>query len=148
MFIIDGWEKRPRYATLSHCCGNIDFIRLKQELTGFFINAIPLKNLTKIFRDPVEITQNLGLDYLWIDSLCIIRNSDFDWGKESGMMGSIYGGSTVNNAASGAIDGHSGCFVKPGEYVGKVHFTTVIEGRGTAWNVAPKIFISEWLSHP
>lgn len=83
---MDGWEKRPRYATLSHCWGNIDFIRLKQELTEFFIIAIPLKNLTKTFRDPLEITQDLGLDYLWIDSLCIIQNSDFDWEKASGMM--------------------------------------------------------------
>ena len=56
------------------------------------------------------------------------------------MMGLVYGGSTVNTAASGAIDGNSGCFVKAEEYVGKVHFTAVVEGRGTAWDAAPSIF--------
>ena len=56
------------------------------------------------------------------------------------MMGLVYGGHTVNTAASGAIDGHSGCFLKPGEYVGNVHFTAVVEGRGTAWDAAPSKF--------
>ena len=30
LVITDSWEKRPRYATLSYCWGNIGFIRLKR----------------------------------------------------------------------------------------------------------------------
>ena len=56
------------------------------------------------------------------------------------MMGLVYGGSTVNTAASGAIDGHSGCFLNPEECVGKIHFTVVTEDRGTAWDAASSIF--------
>jgi len=140
LVITDDWEKQPRYATLSHCWGNIDFIRLRKELVESFMTAIPLENLTKTFRDAVKITKNLGLNYLWIDSLCIIQQSDADWEKESAMMSSVYGGSTVNIAASGAIDGNSGCFLKREEYVGKVHFTAMIEGREMAWDIAPSIF--------
>lgn len=140
LVITDDWEERPRYATLSHRWGNIDFIRLREELMESFMTAIPLENLTKTFRDAVKITQNLGLDYLWIDALCITQNSNSDWEKESAMMRSVYGGATVNIAASGAINGNSGCFLKRDEYVGKVHFTAGIEGREMAWDIAPSIF--------
>lgn len=115
-------------------------MRLREELMESFMTAIPLENLTKTFRDAVKITQNLGLDYLWIDALCIIQNSNSDWEKQSATMSSVYGGSTVNIAASGAIDGNSGCFLKREEYVGKVHFTAAIEGREMAWDIAPSMF--------
>lgn len=105
-----------------------------------FMAAIPLKNLTKTFRDAVNITQNLGLDYLWIDALCIIQDSISDWEKESATMSSVYGGSTINIAATGAINGDVGCFLKPEGYVGKVRFTAVIEGREMAWDIAASIF--------
>ena len=32
LLITDGWEKGPRYATLSHCWGNTDPTRLREEL--------------------------------------------------------------------------------------------------------------------
>ena len=105
-----------------------------------FMTAIPLKNLTKTFRDAVNITQNLGLDYLWIDALCIVQNSVSDWERESATMSSVYGGSTINIAATGAINGDSGCFLRPEGYVGKVRFTAVIEGREMAWDIAPSMF--------
>lgn len=105
-----------------------------------FMAAMPLKNLTKTFRDAVNITQNLELDYLWIDALCIIQDSISDWEKESATMSSVYGGSTINIAATGAINGDVGCFLKPEGYVGKVRFTAVIEGREMAWDIAASIF--------
>lgn len=134
------WEKRCRYATLSYCWGNIDQIRLREELMESFMSAIPLKNLTKTFRDAVNITRNLGLDYLWIDALCIIQDSASDWRKESATMSSVYGGSTINIAATGAINGNLGCFLKPEGYVGKVRFTGTIDGHEMAWDIAPSRF--------
>ena len=136
----DDWGERPRYATLSYCWGNINLLRLREELMESFMTAIPLKNLTKTFRDAVSITQYLGLDYLWIDALCIVQNSVSDWEKESATMSSVYGGSTINIAATGAINGDAGCFLKPEGYVGKVRFTAVIEGREMAWDIAPSMF--------
>ena len=61
-----------------------------------------------------------------------MQNLDSDWEKESAMMSSVYGGSTIAIAASGAVDGNSGCFLKSENHVGKVHFTAVTEGRGMA----------------
>ena len=55
-------------------------------------------------------------------------------------MSSVFGGSTVNIAVSGATDGRFGCFLKREVYLGKSHFTVVIEGREIAWDVAPSIY--------
>jgi hypothetical protein len=72
-----------------------------------------MDKLSKSFRDAIHITRKLRLDYIWIDSLCIIQRHDADWQRESSMMRSIYGGTTVTIAASSAVDGDQGCFLQP-----------------------------------
>jgi hypothetical protein len=56
------------------------------------------------------ITRKLGIQYLWIDSLCMIQNDVEDWRNEASKMSGVYGGSTHNLAASAASDGRVGCF--------------------------------------
>jgi len=82
------------------------------------MKVIPVERLPKTFKDAIKIAQRLGLDYLWIDSLCIIQNSDDDWQKESALMGSVYSGSTINIAASSSRDSSQGCFLKPPNFSG------------------------------
>lgn len=103
-------KKRPQYAALSHCWGEIDFIKLLQSNLEHFLVEIPLDQLTKTFRDAITITQSLGLSFLWIDSLCIIQNSIQDWRKESALMADVYGGSAITIAAADAENGSIGCF--------------------------------------
>ncbi|KAK0715889.1 hypothetical protein B0H67DRAFT_447179, partial [Lasiosphaeris hirsuta] len=47
---------------------------------------IPPEALPKTFKDAIRVTRYLGLDHLWIDSLCIIQDSAENWRAESGMM--------------------------------------------------------------
>ncbi|KAF4306789.1 Heterokaryon incompatibility [Botryosphaeria dothidea] len=56
------------------------------------------------------ITRFLGIQYLWIDSLCIIQDSAEDWNREAATMGSVYCNATVTIAADGAANGKGGCF--------------------------------------
>lgn len=136
------WETRLKYATLSHCWGKADFLKLENATLKSFMTALPIEKLTKTFQDAIEITRRLGLEYLWIDSLCIIQDSSLDWKVESGMMSFVYRGSMINIAAAGAIDGSWGCFLKPNDYVGKVH----VEAKSTrfdnlvGWDIAPDTF--------
>jgi hypothetical protein len=73
------------------------------------MERIPFTALSKTFLDAMEIARRLEIQYIWIDSLCIIQDDLNDWEKESSLMCSVYGGSTVNIAASGAEDGTIGC---------------------------------------
>jgi hypothetical protein len=75
-------------------------------------NCIPLEALSQTFKDAIEIARELGFAYIWIDSLCIIQDDPEDWKRESALMRDVYGGSGLNIAASGAVDGRSGCFFK------------------------------------
>ncbi|OBT98380.1 hypothetical protein VE01_03104 [Pseudogymnoascus verrucosus] len=105
-------HNKPRYATLSHSWGSYDVIKLTSDDLDTYVEALPVERFPKTFKDGIEITQRLGLDYLWIDSLCIIQDSVEDWQKESALMSSIFGGSTITIAACSARDGRQGCFTK------------------------------------
>ena len=65
-----------------------------------FQDTIPLRHLPANFRDAISITQQLGIQYLWIDSLCIIQDSKDDWEAESKNMRYIYREVVVTIAAS------------------------------------------------
>jgi hypothetical protein len=56
------------------------------------------------FRDAFIVTRKLGYKYLWIDSLCIIRDSKEDWERESAVMGNIYTIATLAIAAAATND--------------------------------------------
>ena len=58
------------------------------------------------------MTRKLGVDYIWIDSLCIIQDDEDDWRREFALMEHVYGGSYLNIAASSATSVHGGCWVK------------------------------------
>lgn len=68
-----------RYAALSHCWGFLnDPICLTTDNLVAFQKEIPQSALCKTFRDAIDVTKSLGLDFLWIDSLCIIQNDSED----------------------------------------------------------------------
>lgn len=58
-----------------------------------------------------------GLDFLWIDALCIIQGTS-DWDIESGHMASVYGGALVCLAASSAENVYQGFLRRSQQYNG------------------------------
>ncbi|KAL2059893.1 hypothetical protein VTL71DRAFT_10048 [Oculimacula yallundae] len=98
------------YATVSHCWGDYEFLKLSRKNLTFFQVNIPISGLTKTFQDAVGVAYGLGFQYIWIDSLCIIQDDNQDWSKEAPRMATVYGGSSLNIAATGARDGRDGLF--------------------------------------
>lgn len=70
-----------------------------------------MSTMSKTFRDFITIARRLGVMYVWIDSLCIIQDSQEDWDRESVKMGEVYGRALLTVMASGAEDGGQGCFI-------------------------------------
>ncbi|TGO45033.1 hypothetical protein BCON_0431g00010 [Botryotinia convoluta] len=136
---------KPCYATLSHCWGKTDFLKLLDDSLEHFMVEIPEAKLTKTFRDAIHITRSLGLPYLWIDSLCIIQSSKSDWQKEAALMCSVYSGSTINIAAAGATDGTKGCFLKPLGSGGNVQIQST---KKEIWDIGPDTFYRLVLGSP
>ncbi|OCK94745.1 HET-domain-containing protein, partial [Cenococcum geophilum 1.58] len=107
------------YITLSHVWGSGPVITttkltLNDRLTRLFQHHrhISMKSLTQTFRDAVTVTRNMSVQYLWIDSLCIIQDSPEDWAAESARMGEYYGNSLFTIAAVWAIGGSGGCVAR------------------------------------
>ncbi|KAJ9643715.1 hypothetical protein H2204_001860 [Knufia peltigerae] len=110
-------KPRPgaKYAALSHSWGESKR-RLKQVPKTKKDNirsreqGIAWSELTKTFQDAVLIARRLGLDYLWIDALCIIQDFDDDWAMEASRMAAIYGNAHVVISATRSETGDGGCF--------------------------------------
>jgi hypothetical protein len=100
-----------RYLALSHCWGLTMPASAKLTLETFDINrkSIDLQGLPRTFQDFIGISRRLGIQYVWIDSLCIIQNSKEDWQYEAAQMASVYSGAYLTIAASGSADGRGGC---------------------------------------
>jgi hypothetical protein len=50
------------------------------------------------------------MQYLWVDALCIIQDSEDDWKTEAAKMGSIYARSYITIAADSGRTANDGCF--------------------------------------
>ena len=97
------------YVALSHCWGGPIKTLLLSTTMADFQKALPsAADLPANFRDAMAITRELGIRYLWIDSLCIIQNSVQDWRRESKQMAEVYGRATVSLMAMASAASHTG----------------------------------------
>jgi len=102
-----------KYTALSHCWGELtnkdkrqfcttdDNIEERRE--GFTLSELP-----KTFQDAIQVTRELGIQYLWIDSLCIIQGNQKDWEHEAKRMESVYASAYCTIAATSAVDSNAG----------------------------------------
>ena len=100
--------RKGRYVALSHCWGKRPTTTTTAENIAEKLKSINLDALPANFRDAVIISRELGYEYLWIDSLCIIQGDRDDWVTESSLMGQVYQNCAVMLAASGASDSYGG----------------------------------------
>lgn len=100
-----------KYFTLSHCWGPIVPKRLLLCNLDDFRNSISSEGLSKTFHDAIYAARKLGIEYLWIDSLCIIQDSPGDWQTEAALMGQVYSNGLCNLAATAATEGSQGLFL-------------------------------------
>jgi hypothetical protein len=99
------------YAAVSHCWGGIENVKqLREANLVSMIHEIDPNELSWTFRDAITVTRRIGLQYLWIDSLCIIQDSIEDWTRESSKMREVHKNCLVNISATAAPDGDSGRF--------------------------------------
>ena len=100
---------QAKYTTLSYCWGTATCFTLKEANVGDVKHSILYDILPKTIRDAIIVTRDLDVQYLWVDSLCIIQDSVDDWATECEVMGDIYAGSYCNIVATGAGSNEEGC---------------------------------------
>ena len=96
------------YACLSHCWGLTQPLLLNSHTSTKLRKGVSKGNLPRSFQDAIWLTHQLGLQYLWIDSLCILQDNAEDWARESSHMDKVYQNATITIAASQASDSSKG----------------------------------------
>jgi hypothetical protein len=97
--LVQSSGEKGQYAALSHCWGGPITPVLDKNTMSPFQQGIALSSLPANFYDAIVITRQLSINYLWIDSLCIIQDSPQDWEMESAVMGDIYRRSLITISA-------------------------------------------------
>jgi len=146
---------RSPYATLSHCWGLLEFVRLLPTTKKQYIEeeGVPWQMLTKNFQEAIVVARFLGIEYIWIDSLCIIQGPDGDFKTEGELMHQVYRNSYVNIAIVDSANSEGGVFrdrdpgdVAPVTYQSEPDETSAMFG-SKAWRVvAGDIYESELLN--
>ncbi|KAH8601534.1 heterokaryon incompatibility protein-domain-containing protein [Bisporella sp. PMI_857] len=68
--------------------------------------------LPRTFKHFFEIAKRLNVRFVWVDSLCIIQDSEDDWQRETARMGQIYSGAICTIAAESAKDCQGGIWLE------------------------------------
>lgn len=142
----DEERKQCRYVTLSHSWGR-DSNQNKTKLLStnqeeYTTVGVPEdliegdENGNRNFADAIEVARRLGVQYIWVDSLCIIQDSREDWNREAPKMHQVYRGSWCNIGAAHSEGRKGGLFKNRSEaYSGQKE--AHVDWRGAKWRVVP-----------
>jgi hypothetical protein len=95
------------------CWGLVSMIALSTDNIKDFKKKIPYNDIPRTFQDAIVVARSLGVQYLWVDSLCILQSGPGarkDWQTESAQMHRVYENAYCNIAASGSSDSRGGLF--------------------------------------
>lgn len=97
-----------RYTALSYCWGPYKSLKTITSNIDEMKAGVQVSKLPKSLRDAIEITLEVGIQYIWIDALCILQDSLEDWEKESSNMASIYENAYLTIAAASSSTSRKG----------------------------------------
>lgn len=94
-------KNQLQYATLSYCWGEtLTMTTTKENKLRHQEIGIELHIMPKTFQDAIRVAKTLGIQYLWIDALCIVQDDKDDWEAESVAMCDIFAHSKVTISAA------------------------------------------------
>jgi hypothetical protein len=109
-FLHESQGETAKHVTLCHCWGEMQPLITTKSTLSVRRLGIEWSSLPKTYQHAITITHGLGIEFLWIDSLCILQDDKGDWATESAKMGSIYENSWLTIAATVTPDGTHGCY--------------------------------------
>lgn len=88
--LMETGDLHGRYVALSHCWGKSQPFKTTEANIEQMKADIAWESLSIVFQNAVTVCRRMEIDFLWIDSLCIIQDSDQDWEIESSKMCEYY----------------------------------------------------------
>jgi hypothetical protein len=114
--LVDSSEKNGPYLALSYCWGTSQTMTTSKATLTLRRAGIEFQDMPRTFQEAILLTHKFGLQYLWIDALCIIQDDARDWAIESEKMDSVYRDAYFTIAADVGSDSNSGFLVSRFQY--------------------------------
>ena len=89
-----------KYMTLSYRWPKESVVRLLQANEASFRQRIDFHELPKTIQHAMLLVNIFECEYLWVDALCIMQDSELDWLQESAKMCDYYSHSALSISAS------------------------------------------------
>ncbi|KAL7790949.1 heterokaryon incompatibility protein domain-containing protein [Trichoderma ceciliae] len=102
-----------RYIALSHRWGINKIFRLEKNNIAELVKDMKIDRLPKTYQDAIKVTRQLGIQFIWIDSLCIIQDDPDDWEREAKRMEGVFALAYCTLAATSAEDSTAGFLDRP-----------------------------------
>ena len=141
-YLVEPKGARADYVALSHRWGGRVSLQLKTATLDDFKKGIPFSSFPKTFQDAITVCHRLLIDYIWIDSICIIQDSKDDWDVQGSKMDQVYSNCVLTIAADAAENGDSG-FLQTRERQGLRISTRKIDCVGPGGGKG-EIFVRPW----
>jgi heterokaryon incompatibility protein (HET) len=109
-------DEKGKYIALSHCWGTDQGqlpLRTTKDKFKDYKKHIEFSELPQTFQDAVTVAREIDVEYLWIDSLCIIQDDSGDWEKESQKMEQVFSSAYCTISATSAKNSHEGFLTFP-----------------------------------
>ncbi|KAJ3527151.1 hypothetical protein NM208_g10845 [Fusarium decemcellulare] len=130
-------RERGKYISLSYCWGKaLEFTTTKATLEDRK-RQITISDLPKTHQDAIQLARELGVRYMWIDSICICQDDHENWERESAKMLSIYRNAYLTVSATRAKDSSEGLFGErpTREYVELEYTSGDLRGQALLFNL-------------
>jgi len=105
---VSGNDEIGKWVALSYCWGGDSPFTLNKDSFSRLQSGLPLSDFPPTLRDAILVTRALGVQYIWIDSLCIFQDDANDWAIEASRMGNVYRYATLTIAATSAESVNAG----------------------------------------
>lgn len=102
------------YIALSYCWGQKSqpVMNTKSTSSQFMNEGLPVQKLPQTIQDAICVTRKLGIQYLWVDVLCIIQDSREDKDKEIEKLQDYFSNAYITISAASASSCESGFLQK------------------------------------
>lgn len=108
-------ENAP-YAALSYTWGRVQPGESRFTTTLHNVDALKEpggvldieEQLPRTIRDTIDLVRELGIRYLWVDSLCILQGDAELWELNASRMDTVYGHASLTICAADGQDAHCG----------------------------------------
>lgn len=104
-------KSTKEYTALSYCWGGDQPFRTTKSSLSAWVKGQAVDILPRTIQDAITVAIKPGIQYIWIDSLCIVQDETHDVTQEVIRMGDIYRGATLVISAARAKHSDEGFLV-------------------------------------